>query len=136
VMARAEALHALGDYPAAAASFALGLTVARRLASQKPFAPRLEGIALLAHAVGRHREAAMLLSAAISLEKHMRVPRHAEGRAVMDAARQVLGDDDFAAACAAGEAMPLDNVIAEADALLDAVAHGHATVNRTGVPHD
>jgi tetratricopeptide (TPR) repeat protein len=132
VMARAEALYALGDYPAAAASFARGLAVARRLASRKPFTSRLEGIAILAHAVGRHREAAMLLSAAISLQGNIGTSRRSEGRTVLDAARRVLGDEAFAAACAAGEAMRLDDAISEADALLDTVAHSHVAAKTRG----
>ena len=127
VMARAESLSALRDYPAAAAAFARGFAVARQLASKQPFALGLAAVAILAFTMGRHREAARLLSAAITLQKTMGIPQRPEGRAALDTARRALGDEEFAAECAAGEAMPLDDAVAEAVAFLDTVAHDPAT---------
>ncbi len=123
VMSRAEAMSAMGDYAGAAASFARGLTVAERIASKQPYAPGLEGIAILGHTLGRHWEATTLLGAATRLQQSIGMPQRSEGRAVIDAAQRALGDEVFAAAWDAGQTMPLDEAVALAMDLLAAISN-------------
>jgi non-specific serine/threonine protein kinase len=76
----------------------------------------------VATSLGRPERAARLLGAAAAAFEAIgfRVPRHWEGRVVRleAAARAALGDEAFAAAWAAGRALPLEAAVAEADAVL------------------
>jgi predicted ATPase/transcriptional regulator with XRE-family HTH domain len=125
VMGRADAMAAQGDYPEAASSFARGLAVADRIASRQPYAPGLEGIAILAHALGRHHEATMLLGAASALQRTIGMPQRAEGRAAAEAARDALGEEEFEGAWESGEAMTLEAAITQAKAFLATVGRDH-----------
>ncbi len=131
VMGMAEAMIAVGNHTEAAISFARGLAVAGRLASKQPYAPGLEGIALLAHEMGQHGVAATLLSASHTLQRTLSVSQRPEGHAVMEAARHALGEAGFMAAWEAGETMPLDDAIAHAKVFLATIHHA----SRTVAPH-
>jgi DNA-binding NarL/FixJ family response regulator len=73
----------------------------------------------VAGADGRSEQAARFLGAAGRLRESIGAPTHPVDRAdherTMTAAQLVIGKEAFAAAWAAGQAMPLDEIIKEAD---------------------
>ena len=58
----------------------------------------------------------------------MGMKQRPEAQAVMDTARQALGEEGFAAAWETGETMPLDDAIVQAVAFLDTVKHDRAAI--------
>ncbi len=115
-----------GDRAGAAARFAASLPLWRQLGTQEPLAVWLAGVATLAATCGAPERAARLFGAAEGLRGLL---GHAFGlpeRAAFDRAaggtRVALGDAGFAAAWAAGQALPLAQALDEASAFLASVA--------------
>jgi DNA-binding CsgD family transcriptional regulator/tetratricopeptide (TPR) repeat protein len=115
-----------GDRAGTAARFAAGLPLWRRLGFQGGLTAWLAGVATLAATCGAPERAARLFGAAQGLRDLL---GHASGqpeRAAFDRAaggtRLALGDAGFAAAWAAGQALPLEQALDEASAFLAAVA--------------
>jgi len=121
----AQALHAAGsvaraegDDESAAALYDEGLALCRRLGNKAGAVTCLEGLASLAAAWDEPGRAARLLAAAGAARDAVGAPRPPvdrpdHDRAVADA-RAALGDDGFAAAWAAGQALSLERAIDEA----------------------
>jgi predicted ATPase/DNA-binding CsgD family transcriptional regulator len=108
-----------GDAPGAAVRYREGLSLAWDYGEQRTVAEALEGLACTAAAVGRAQPAARWFGAA----ERMREATGITARDVVDVrayergtttARANLGEEAFAAAWAAGRALPLDEALAEA----------------------
>jgi non-specific serine/threonine protein kinase len=125
---------AAGDLPAAAAYFAETLARLRVRRSRVDFANGFADVATLAVARGDLRTAARLFGAADLIRREDGAPfplpaRVAYERAA-DRARIQLGDAAWFAAYAAGEALSLDDAIAEAEA----AAMPHAALSSVAIP--
>jgi non-specific serine/threonine protein kinase len=107
-----------GDDPRAAPQFGRALVVFRELADREATAHLLEGIAWLIQRSGRAETAARLLGAAAGLRAADGIRLallHREGHDPAAAeTRAALGDAAFAAAWAAGAALPVEEAVAEA----------------------
>jgi DNA-binding NarL/FixJ family response regulator len=86
----------------------------------------LEGLAEVAAAVGEHHRAARLWGAAEACRERLGIARLPAQAAANDAAnalaRAALGEAGSAAARAAGAALPVEHVVAEANALAEDIA--------------
>jgi hypothetical protein len=113
-----EVTRLLDDEPRAVALFHEGLHVSQRFGSLYGIALGLNRLAAVATAAGEHERAARLCAAAEALPESARalIPRaeRAEYDRAVAAVRARLGDPAVAAAWAAGQAMPLEEAIAEA----------------------
>lgn len=107
-----------GDYGQAHTLFAERLALHRESEGTSDVAAGLEGLARVAVAQGQPVRAGRLLGAAEALRTAISAPLPAADRASHDrtvaAARQTLEEECFAAARAAGAALPLEQAIAEA----------------------
>jgi predicted ATPase/class 3 adenylate cyclase len=107
-----------GDLPRATACFAESLGVAHEIGQQPRVVACLVGLAAVAAAMGRWARAARLLGAAQALSDAIGLPFEPPDRLDFDqsatAARAALEAPTFAAAWAAGQALSLDEAIAEA----------------------
>ena len=119
---------ARGDHASAASLFAESLAWCRTLGDGLGLAYCLDGFAIVAEARGRPDRAARLAGAAAALREATgaRLPpaeaaRHARHLATV---RDRLGAAPFTAAWAAGTALPLEQAIMEALAMVEAVAAG------------
>jgi DNA-binding CsgD family transcriptional regulator len=126
---RGEALEVLGlaccarsDWRHAAPLLAKSLSLYREGASQPGLARSLANAAVVAVAIGELEPAARLFGAAettgLASGYRFRLPQRAAYERAMASARASLGDADFVAALAGGQALPLDEGIAEAMSLL------------------
>jgi non-specific serine/threonine protein kinase len=123
-----------GDVGPAAERFRQGLRVCRELgevpAGRQSLAWTLEGIAGVAHAHGSPAQAARLLGAAAALHQATgeSLPRteRADGERTTAAVRGAMDGQRFAAAWAAGGAMPAEQAVADAQALLERAIAGAA----------
>jgi predicted ATPase len=107
-----------GDYSAARSLHAESLTIRREMGNKLSIAEPLESLARLA-AQGREWERAVRLwGAAAALRETIGAPRsplwRAEWERDLGAARAALGEEAFAAAWAAGRALPLEEAVAYA----------------------
>ncbi len=107
-----------GDLGQAITLYKQSLTLYRAMGNRQDAGECLEGLAAVAGAQGQPHYAARLLGAAAALRAAMHTPLPVVDRAahdrIMAAARTALGDDAFAAAWAAGQALPLEQAIDEA----------------------
>ena len=114
----AEALNGLGtgacrqgDYRRAGGLYAESLTLCRTVGDTRLSAEVLEGLAGVAAAQGQAHTAAQLLGATDTLRAATAAPvpppRRADYDRTVAAARAALGEDAFAVAWAAGQALPL-----------------------------
>jgi non-specific serine/threonine protein kinase len=107
-----------GDDARAAELYGRALAVFRELGDREATASVLEVVAWLPQRAGRAEPAARLLAAAATLRAAdgIRItPLHRAGHdPVLAATRAALGDEAFAAAWAAGEALPIGDAVAEA----------------------
>lgn len=107
-----------GDLGQAIILYKQSLTLYRAMGNRQDAGECLEGLAAVAGAQGQPHYAARLLGAAAALRAAMHIPLPVVDRAAHDrivaAARTALGDDAFAAAWAAGQALPLEQAIDEA----------------------
>ena len=125
LQALGQAAEDRGDPAAAAARYAESLSIWAEIGHRDGLPDTLNGAARLAAAGGRPVAAARLLGAAAALGETLEnLPRPAE-RARTErataAACAALGDPGFAAAWAAGRALPPEQAAAEAADVLDAV---------------
>lgn len=106
-----------------------------RIGNNEGIAEWLGGVARLADCRGRFVHAARLYGAAEAAFDAAGVPQvvppPAQRRRSVDRVRASLGVDMFAAAWAAGRALPLDQAVAEATAELDAAAFPAASPRAT-----
>jgi predicted ATPase/transcriptional regulator with XRE-family HTH domain len=104
-----------GDRTAARAGYAESLALFREIGDALHTAVSLERLAILAVEVGDAKQAAHLLAAADALRAPLGTPIAPTARGEHDhalaAARVALGADAFAAAWAAGRALPLDALV-------------------------
>ncbi len=132
----AEALLALGwlaliraDWGAARSNFAASLVIWRELAGSLSIISCLEGLACVAAARGLPERAAQLFGAMQALQEAQAAHLSADAKdrlglpeeaftpvermvaRQMAAAREVLGEDPFAAACATGRAMSMEEAV-------------------------
>jgi non-specific serine/threonine protein kinase len=114
-----------GDYRQAKQLYQRSLQVRHALLAKYGIAECFEGLAQVAVAEGQPVRAARLFGAAHWLRETMGTPLEALGRPAQERAvanaRTALGEDAFAAAWAAGQAMELDDAVALA-------LEGHAEV--------
>jgi hypothetical protein len=107
-----------GQWTTAAARFAESLAVWQWIGNKKGTAECFEGLAAVVGGQGEPERAARLLGAAAALRESRNVPVPPVERTDLDrvtgSARSSLGEAAFGAAWAAGQALPLDQVIAEA----------------------
>jgi tetratricopeptide (TPR) repeat protein len=112
-----------GDAARAAKCFGSGLVLSREVDDRLNIATCIEGLASAATQRGLGARAARLLGAAAAIRDDIGAPIAAQRRAGYDstlaAARAEIGEDSFAAAWDAGNAMSLDHTVAEALALAD-----------------
>jgi predicted ATPase/class 3 adenylate cyclase len=113
-----------GDYDRATALYQESLAMHREVESEGrsiwddkwAMAEELEGLGAIAVARGRPERAARLLGAAEALREAISAPlppaEHAEHDRSVAAVRTALGEEAFAAACAAGQAMSLEDAVA------------------------
>jgi DNA-binding NarL/FixJ family response regulator len=110
--------RAQGDYARAAALYAESLTLQwERVGDKLGIAASLRGLASIAALTGRYERAVRLHSAAEALREAIGAPmprHHALYEQAVATARAGLGEAWFAAAWAAGRALPLAEAIAEA----------------------
>jgi len=134
-----------GDVGPAAERFRQGLRVCRELgqvpAGRQSLAWTLEGIAGVAHAHGSPAQAGRLLGAAAALHQATgeSLPRteRADGERITAAVRGAMDGQRFAAAWAAGGAIPAEQAVADAQALLErAVAGAAAAPNARPSPRN
>jgi non-specific serine/threonine protein kinase len=106
-----------GDYPRAAKLYAESLVLRYEQGDKQSIASSLRGLGSTAAATRQFRRAARLWGAAEALREAIGAPppRHAErAREALAATRRGLGEDEFAAAWAAGRALTLSEAVAEA----------------------
>jgi predicted ATPase/Tfp pilus assembly protein PilF/transcriptional regulator with XRE-family HTH domain len=105
-----------GDHGRAAALLAEALLLGRDIGARRWVTTSLEGLAWVAGARGRPDQAARLGGTAAALREAQGVPLPPEERGSHDQAvqamRAALGEEGFAAAWAAGRALPLEEAIA------------------------
>jgi tetratricopeptide (TPR) repeat protein len=115
---RGDALRATGDPAGAAASYRESLALVGASSDLFAIAGSLEGLGLVAASRGQPACAARLLAAGAAQSEASGIPvtiaqRESRERALADL-RAALGEAAFAAAWAAGQALPVEQVIAEA----------------------
>jgi non-specific serine/threonine protein kinase len=107
-----------GDVARAAVCYAESLALAREQGDPRYVAYALVGLALVASATGQAERAARLFGAAARIHEATDLPIQPLDRAAFEdgvvAARVHLNEGAFATAWAAGQALPLDQAIAEA----------------------
>jgi non-specific serine/threonine protein kinase len=112
-----------GDLGPAAEFFRQSLRVSLELGHEQCLAWNLEGIAGMAHAQGQPAQAARLLGAATALHRATGVllppAERADGERITATVRRAMDGQRFAAARAAGCAMPAAQAVAEALALVE-----------------
>ncbi|HWE63591.1 MAG TPA: hypothetical protein VHB98_17905 [Chloroflexota bacterium] len=95
-----------------------GIPARHPLGDKPGFAECFEGLAVVAAAIGQPLRAARLFGAAEAVRETIGRPVEIEDRAVHErtipAVCDALGEEECAAAWAAGRAIPLEQVIAEA----------------------
>lgn len=113
----AETAFAQGAYAHAADRHRESLRIGRALGDKHLVAYNMEGLAAAVAAQGQTAHAARLYAAATTLREAIGAPLAPTERSgyehAVAALRGVLGDDAFAAAWAAGQALSLEEVIAE-----------------------
>jgi DNA-binding CsgD family transcriptional regulator len=106
---------ALGDVHRAAAAWEEGLKLSREWGSAWGMAECLEGLAVMNGVDAQPERAARILGAAAHLRESIGAPVHPVDRAdherTVAGIRAAVGPQAFASAWAAGQAMPLDDVI-------------------------
>jgi len=106
-----------GLYERATMQYQRSLTLYREMDNRVDVGECLEGLASVADAQGQPRRAAQLFGASAALRAATGTSVPPVDRAAIDAAigraRAALGDEAFAQAWAAGEAMPLERVITQ-----------------------
>ncbi len=106
-----------GYYEQATTQYKRSLTLYREMDNRVDVGECLEGLASVAGAQGQSRRAAQLFGASAALRAATGTSVPPVDRAAIDAAigraRAAMGDESFAQAWAAGEAMPLERVIAQ-----------------------
>ena len=117
-----------GDHARAAALYRESLDASPEEGAKENLVDGLAGMATVAVGGGLATEAARLLGTVEAQREALgyafELPeRERYGRAA-EAAREALGEEAFAAAWAAGRALPLEEAAAEALALADALAGG------------
>ncbi len=118
---RAHAARARGDYALATRLFAEGLTLGRELGAKRVVLGAVAGLAGVVLALEQPERAARLLGAVAAAQEVTGVGRitdaiHADR--LVAAARAQLGERPFAEAFAAGRALPFDEAIADAVAIV------------------
>jgi predicted ATPase/class 3 adenylate cyclase len=107
-----------GDLPTALALLRQGLALSRELVDPRRIANTLEYLVNVVAAAGQGEQAARLLGTATAVREAIGVPRPSVERTWTEqevaTARQVLGEEAWAAAFAAGRALSLEEAIAEA----------------------
>jgi predicted ATPase/DNA-binding XRE family transcriptional regulator len=114
---------ARGNIQTAAASYAEALTIALEIGIHWSIANTIAGTAAISAALGNHVEAARLLGAADAEREasgHPRLPHFRRFEQTRDTLRAALDDTAWQANWQAGRAMPMDEAIASAVAVLDA----------------
>jgi tetratricopeptide (TPR) repeat protein len=110
--------HHRGDRQQAAVLFCESLALYQALGAKKGVEECLEGLAAVAEGEQQPVRAARLFGAAAALRDQMHCPvppvHRAEHERHLAAVRVALGENRFAAAWAEGQAMPLEDAIAEA----------------------
>lgn len=114
-----------GDVRRAAALYREVLDANRRMGDKVFLSFSLLGAALVTLDAGRPEQAVRLFAAAAALREslgaHLSPVERAEYDEVVDGVRASLGAEAFAAAWAAGQAMPLEQAVVYGDAVLSAV---------------
>jgi non-specific serine/threonine protein kinase len=119
-----------GDIATAASRYAENLDIGDEGTSREDLADALAGVGRLAAAAGQPEPATRLLAAAAALSEALayvpKPPERARSRAATDETRATLGDARFQATWAAGRALPPEQAVAEAQAVLTSVGSaGH-----------
>ncbi|HEY7831958.1 MAG TPA: tetratricopeptide repeat protein [Ktedonobacterales bacterium] len=120
---RGDALRDLGDLGGATASYREGLALGAEFGDHFSIAGGLEGLGMVAAARAQPERAARLLAAGAAQSaatefQRTTAQRDTRERTLADL-RAALGDDAFAVAWAAGQALPIDQAVAEALANAD-----------------
>jgi DNA-binding CsgD family transcriptional regulator len=117
----AYAIRDGGDGDRALSLFIMGMTLFENLGDRRMVALALEGVAGLASMRHQPEQAAHLFAIAASVQETSGLPVEPAFRAARErgvaATRVLLGSETFAAAWAAGAAMPLDQVVSQVAAL-------------------
>jgi non-specific serine/threonine protein kinase len=125
---------ARGDLRGSAARFAAALRLLRELGGRETLAEWLAGVAELAVAAGAPEQAARFVGASEALRERLghafTLPERAAYERGGAAARAALGDAAFAAAEAAGRALPIEEAVAEAEAYLASITAWAAAESR------
>ena len=104
-----------GEYTRASRSYEESLKLGQRMGLNHTILLCLEGLARVAVAQGRMERVARLCGTAAALREDigwlLQPAKRAEHDRTVAAARAVLGEDTFAAACARGHALPLEEAI-------------------------
>ncbi len=131
-----------GEHVRAAASYGESLALSLEFGDKRYARVALDGLARLAASTGRPERAARLYGAAETLSEAVEVPHLPASRAaheqVVDALRRTLGVDAFAAAWAAGRALPFEHAVKEAIApgeLVPGASQPHLTMRERDVLH-
>jgi predicted ATPase/transcriptional regulator with XRE-family HTH domain len=131
----------LGDYGRAIALYAEGIPLFQSVGVLWPVAYMLDGLAGIARAWEQRERAVRLYGAAAALHDALGGAPITDRLAARDrdvsALRSALGEETFAAAWAAGQALPLDQAIAEALQTEDPRPHaaaGHRTKSAPTAP--
>jgi predicted ATPase/DNA-binding CsgD family transcriptional regulator len=125
-----------GDYERAAAAFGESLDMACARGNQGDVIDALEGLARVGAAIGQAERAARLFGAASALREEIAKPEAPSERVyidpVLNALRSALGDEDFAAAWAAGGVLSREETLAEGRLLATAATERPAPVPGDG----
>ena len=128
-----------GNLERATALYKQSLVLYRDMGNRADVGECLEGLAGVAGAEGQPQRAARLLGATAALRVTLHIPLPVADRtaheALVAAARAALGDNTFAQAWAAGQALPLEDVIAEALSSVTGAGERHnATIREARAP--
>jgi len=117
LVTRGRVRGARGEGEAARADLAEALTLAAPMGPRLVVAAALDALGVLAVGQGQARSGARLLSAAARLREAMGTPARPADRSMIEgalaAARAALGDAPFAEAWAAGQALPVERLVAQ-----------------------
>jgi tetratricopeptide (TPR) repeat protein len=118
--------HEQGDYGRAGDLHAEALTLCRTTGDRRLSVYCLEGLAAVAGAHGQPKRAARLFGAAETMRRLINAPcppnEQPHYERLVAVARAQLDEEEFAAAWAAGQAVPLEQAIAEALSSQEAIA--------------
>jgi non-specific serine/threonine protein kinase len=119
---RAQLACALGEYDAAVQFYREGIAAAEKIADQRLRMDMIIGLAGVAHATAQHERAARLLGAVAAAQVTTGIHRlwsYVEADKLATRMRTLLGDEAFAEAWNAGQALAWHDAVADALGVLD-----------------